>query len=139
MIGEFLKQAELFINEGLHPRIVTEGFEKAKEKALQVLDDMKITITPEEQKEVLTSIAKTSLRTKVHPALADQLTDIVVEAVLAVRLEGAPVDLHMVEIMEMQHRSEMDTQLIKGELCLRIILDNKGKGLTARLKVTAPR
>jgi len=122
LIGEFLKQAELFINEGLHPRIVTEGFEKAKEKALQVLDDMKITITPEEQKEVLTSIAKTSLRTKVHPALADQLTDIVVEAVLAVRLEGAPVDLHMVEIMEMQHRSEMDTQLIKG-----LVMDHGGR------------
>jgi T-complex protein 1 subunit zeta len=122
LIGEFLKQAELFINEGLHPRIVTEGFEKAKEKALQVLDDMKITITPEEQKEVLTSIAKTSLRTKVHPALADQLTDIVVDAVLAVRLEGAPVDLHMVEIMEMQHRSEMDTQLIKG-----LVMDHGGR------------
>ncbi len=25
-----------------------------------------------------------------------------------------PIDLHMVEIMEMQHKTEMDTQLIRG-------------------------
>merc|ERR1712112_742628 len=26
MIGELLKQADLYISEGLHPRVVTEGF-----------------------------------------------------------------------------------------------------------------
>ena len=36
IIGELLKQADLYISEGLHPRIVSEGFDKAKEKALQV-------------------------------------------------------------------------------------------------------
>lgn len=36
IIGELLKQADLYISEGLHPRIVSEGFEKAKEKSLQV-------------------------------------------------------------------------------------------------------
>jgi len=30
------------------------------------------------------------------------------------RKEGAPIDLHMVELMEMQHRSETDTQLVRG-------------------------
>ena len=25
LIGEFLKQADLYISEGLHPRIITEG------------------------------------------------------------------------------------------------------------------
>ncbi len=37
LIGEFLKQSELYITEGLHPRAVTEGFEKGKKKALDVL------------------------------------------------------------------------------------------------------
>ncbi len=36
IIGELMKQADLYISEGLHPRIITEGFEKAKGKALQV-------------------------------------------------------------------------------------------------------
>ena len=30
------------------------------------------------------------------------------------RKEGEEINLHMVEIMEMQHKSAMDTQLIKG-------------------------
>lgn len=33
----------------------------------------------------------------------------VVDSVLAVRKPGEPIDLHMVEIMEMKHKSETDT------------------------------
>lgn len=33
----------------------------------------------------------------------------VVDAVLSVKKEGEPIDLHMVEIMEMQHKTDMDT------------------------------
>lgn len=36
IIGELLKQSERYISEGLHPRIVTEGFEIAKKEALSV-------------------------------------------------------------------------------------------------------
>lgn len=36
------------------------------------------------------------------------------DAVLCIKQDGHPIDLHMIEIMEMQHRSEMDTTLIKG-------------------------
>ena len=36
MIGELLKQADRYISEGLHPRVVTEGFEIAKKEALNV-------------------------------------------------------------------------------------------------------
>jgi len=122
LIGEFLKQADLYISEGLHPRIITEGFDKAKEKALEILDSMKISITGEEKQNILTSISSTSLGTKVHPTLATQLTPIIVEAVQAVQLDNKPIDLHMVELMEMQHRSEMETQLVKG-----LVLDHGGR------------
>ncbi|KAJ3060321.1 T-complex protein 1 subunit zeta [Rhizoclosmatium hyalinum] len=36
MIGELLKQAERYISEGLHPRVITEGFEIAKKESLKV-------------------------------------------------------------------------------------------------------
>ncbi len=36
------------------------------------------------------------------------------DAVLAIHEEGKPVDLNMVEIMEMLHKTETDTKLIKG-------------------------
>ncbi len=40
---------------------------------------------------------------------------IVVDAVLAIRKEGRPIDLHMVEIMQMQHRSDTDTRCVVWE------------------------
>jgi chaperonin GroEL (HSP60 family) len=36
LVGELLKQARRYIEEGLHPRIITEGFEIAKVEALKV-------------------------------------------------------------------------------------------------------
>ena len=56
LIGEFLKQAELYVTEGLHPRVITEGFEAGKNKALQILEDMKINISDEEKRDVLTKV-----------------------------------------------------------------------------------
>jgi T-complex protein 1 subunit zeta len=50
----------------------------------------------------------------VHEELADHLAPIVVDAVLTIRKENEPVDLFMVEIMTMQHKSDMDTCLVKG-------------------------
>lgn len=36
LVGELLKQADRHISEGLHPRIITDGFEIAKAEALKV-------------------------------------------------------------------------------------------------------
>lgn len=65
-------------------------------------------------RETLLSVARTSLRTKLHTALADTLTEAVVDAVLTIRKPDQPIDLHMVEIMKMQHQSDQDTRLIRG-------------------------
>jgi len=122
LIGEFLKQADTYISEGLHPRIVTEGFEMAKDKALEVLESVKIPLADEDKAEVLQAIAQTSLGTKVHPNMAEQLTPIVVEAVQSIHEPEKPIDLHMVEMMEMQHRSETESTLVRG-----LVLDHGGR------------
>ena len=36
LVGELLKQADRYIQEGLHPRIITDGFEIAKNESLKV-------------------------------------------------------------------------------------------------------
>uniref|UniRef100_A0A8C6WPY4 Chaperonin containing TCP1, subunit 6A (zeta 1) n=1 Tax=Neogobius melanostomus TaxID=47308 RepID=A0A8C6WPY4_9GOBI len=112
IIGELLKQADMYISEGLHPRIITEGFEVAKEKSLAVLEEVKV--SQEMGRETLINVARTSLRTKVHAELADLLTEAVVDAVLAIARPNEPIDLYMVEIMEMKHRTDSETQLIRG-------------------------
>jgi T-complex protein 1 subunit zeta len=65
-------------------------------------------------REVLLSVARTSLRTKVPPKLADKLTGSVVDAVLTIGRLNASIDLHMVEIMKMQHWASTETRLIRG-------------------------
>merc|ERR1711962_242603 len=122
LIGEFLKQADTYIPEGLHPRIVTEGFEMAKDEALEVLESVKIPLADGDKAEVLNSIAQTSLATKVHPNMAEQLTPIIVSAVDAITVPEKPIDLHMVGMMEMQHRSETESTLVRG-----LVLDHGGR------------
>lgn len=65
-------------------------------------------------RELLLGVARTSLRTKVHAEIADLLTEHVVDAVLAVRHEGEQIDLHMVEIVEMQNKTALDSTLVLG-------------------------
>ncbi|XP_006902813.1 PREDICTED: T-complex protein 1 subunit zeta-like isoform X2 [Elephantulus edwardii] len=104
------KDGNVLLHEmGLHPRIITEGFEAAKEKALQLLE-----LSKEMDRESLIDVARTSLHTKVHAELSDVLTEAVVDSILAIKKQDEPIDLFMVEIMEMKHKSETDTSLIRG-------------------------
>uniref|UniRef100_A0A5F8GZ17 Uncharacterized protein n=1 Tax=Monodelphis domestica TaxID=13616 RepID=A0A5F8GZ17_MONDO len=45
--------------------------------------------------------------------LADVLTEAVVDSILTVRKPGEPIDLFIVEIMEMKHKSETDTSMMR--------------------------
>lgn len=42
LIGELLKQSERYLAEGLHPRVISEGFDLAKARALQFLETFKV-------------------------------------------------------------------------------------------------
>ncbi|KAI9017253.1 TCP-1/cpn60 chaperonin family-domain-containing protein [Gaertneriomyces semiglobifer] len=112
LIAELMKQAERSISEGLHPRVVTEGFDIAKKEAVEFLEKFKV--KQELDRETLLNVARTSLRTKVRQELADTLTEAVVDAVLCIRQKDEPIDLHMVEIMKMQHKSDTDSRLVRG-------------------------
>lgn len=64
----------------------------------------------------LISVAHTSLATKLHESLAQKLAADVVDAVLAIAPKNPEeqIDLHMIEIMKMQHRVASETQLVRG-------------------------
>jgi T-complex protein 1 subunit zeta len=90
----------------------------------QFLDSYKL--TPTLDRSNLISVALTSLSTKLHPSLAQKLAADVVDAVLSIKPPAPPadatgvdayrepIDLHMIEVMKMQHKTETDTQLIRG-------------------------
>lgn len=111
-IGELLRKSEQYLAEGVHPRILVDGIEMAKNETLRFLETFKI--TKEMTREVLLEVARASLMTKIHPKLAEQLTDIVTDAVLQIKKENGQIDLHMVELMHMKHKLTNESKLIKG-------------------------
>ncbi|KAG6482562.1 hypothetical protein ZIOFF_059194 [Zingiber officinale] len=120
-IGELMKQSEQKISEGMHPRVLVDGFEIAKRATLEFLEKFKTPVVMGDapDKEILKMVARTTLRTKLYESLADQLTNAVVDAVLCIRKQDEPIDLFMVEIMHMRHKFDVDTRLVEG-----IVLDH---------------
>lgn len=119
LVGELLKQADRFVSEGVHPRIITDGFEIARKNTSKFLDEYKI--QKDLDRELLLQVARSSLSTKVNNEITEVLTPIVTDAVLSVKSEES-LDLHMVEIMQMQHESAKNSELIKG-----LVLDHGGR------------
>lgn len=122
LVGELLKQADRYTSEGVHPTVIADGYDIAKKEALSFLDKFKQPLNMD--RATLINVVHTSLSTKLSGSLATKLAADVVDAVLAIRppppppgSENAwqePIDLHMVEIMKMQHRTAQETQLVRG-------------------------
>ena len=134
IVGELMKQAERHLTDGVHPRLLTEGIEAAKEHVLKYIDSSALKMDTT-NRDLLVKIASASLRTKMHQELADLFTDIVVDAVLCIRkpneLGGFDVDLHMIETMHMMHKAGTDSRLVKG-----LVMDHGGRhpGMPKALK-----
>jgi len=113
--GDLLKQAERWASEGLHPRLITEGYDKAKEMVLDFLEGFKVEVPKiSEDRELCTNVVRTALRTKIAPELADSMSDSIVSALRSIQIPDQEIDLHMVEIMKMQHKSGSESTFING-------------------------
>uniref|UniRef100_H0X1F4 Chaperonin containing TCP1 subunit 6B n=1 Tax=Otolemur garnettii TaxID=30611 RepID=H0X1F4_OTOGA len=116
IIGELLRQADLYISEGLHPRIIAEGLEVAKIKALEVLEEIKV--QKDMERTILLDVARTSLQTKVHVELADILTEVVLAACLEFSRPGPgsnlPAPVYMASALTTEYRCPSELELIRG-------------------------
>jgi len=131
--GELLKRAEKLLDQKIHPTIITEGFRKATEKAVEILDEIAESIE-NNNKEVLKKVATTSMGSKIIHDYADHISDIVVEACLAVmeEVDGKNgVDLDRIQIQKKEGDALESTELIKG-----IILDKEvvNDGMSKRVE-----
>jgi T-complex protein 1 subunit zeta len=128
-IGELMRQAERYVGDGVHPRTLVDGIELAKLEVLKFLETFKQDKEP--NRELLVNVARTSLNTKIHPTLGNPLCDILVDAVQTISQERpgdkdkgkmAGVDLHMIEVMHMQHKMSTESKLVRG-----LVLDHGGR------------
>eukprot|EP01065_Artemidia_motanka_P032195 TRINITY_DN39230_c0_g1_i1.p1 TRINITY_DN39230_c0_g1~~TRINITY_DN39230_c0_g1_i1.p1 ORF type:complete len:573 (+),score=213.10 TRINITY_DN39230_c0_g1_i1:75-1721(+) len=123
IIGEALSCAEELLNDGIHPRTIAEGYDVAAAEALKFLSSRVVNLPDvSEDRELLDAIARSSLATKINPAIVDTLAKGLVDAVLCVRQPDQEIDLHMVEIMHMRHKLGSETKFIPG-----LVLDHGGR------------
>ena len=124
LAGSLIEKAEDLISKDVHPTIIVDGYRKSATKAIEILNNLatKIDATDKEQ---LTRIARTSMLTKLIAREADQVAELVVNAVLQVAEQkpdgkGYRVDLDDIKVEKKAGGSLADTKLIKG-----IVLDKE--------------
>ncbi|HDD69853.1 MAG TPA: thermosome subunit [Candidatus Bathyarchaeota archaeon] len=122
LAGELLSKAEELIGKNIHPTIIIDGYKKAAEKALEVLEKIAIPAGSETE-EYLKKAAMTSMASKLVAEHREYLADLAVKAILAVaekENEKYKVDVDDVKVEKKPGESLRDTKLIQG-----IVLDKE--------------
>lgn len=115
MAGSLLDAADKLLKKGIHPTLISEGFQKAAVKSCEILTAM---ATPIELKdrESLLKAANTSLNSKVVSQNSAELSPIAVDAVLKV-IDPARednVNLKDIKIIKKLGGTVEDTELVDG-------------------------
>jgi thermosome len=114
--GAFMEQAGTMLAKDIHPTIIALGYRKGMEKALEILNDLIITVTPEDR-EILLQIASTSMTGKSIESVKESVAGIIVDAVQAVaeKKNGKIViDEDDVAVTKEVGDSMDDAELVKG-------------------------
>jgi thermosome len=118
--GELLNKAQELIEKNVHPTIIIDGYRKAADKALEILEKIAIVVDLNSQ-DYLKKVAITSMASKLVAEHKEYLADLAVKAILAVAEkdgEKYKVDVDDVKVEKKAGESVRDTKLIQG-----IVLD----------------
>lgn len=109
MVGELLKQAEKLLDQGIPITTIVKGFETAKNKALEVLDDIAIDVSKEE----LINIARTSMSGKGSFTNLDSMASDLV-TVLMDLIEKDAIDKDMIKIRKIHGEGTANTEITES-------------------------
>jgi len=125
LTGDLLRLAEELLDQKIHPTTIISGYQKAREKALQVIDEVSEKLDKEDPKfkKILIDAAKTAMSSKFVSTSRDHLAKVVVDAVLAVekgRDPDAEFDMDNIPRQKQKGLEVSRTELING-----IVLDKE--------------
>ena len=122
LAGALLEQAESLIIQDVHPTIIVDGYRKAGKKAKEFLNEIAEKINANDKPSLL-KVAKTSMQTKLVRKDSENLSEMVVKAVLAVAQknnEKYTVDIDDIKVEKKSGGSISDSTIIQG-----IVLDKE--------------
>jgi archaeal chaperonin len=120
--GSLLEKAEELITKNVHPTVVVEGFRKASQKVIETFREIATKVDPND-KAFLNKVARTAMASKMVAADSKDLSDMVVDAVLAVAEKSGDqykVDVDNIKVEKKAGGSIRDTKFVHG-----IILDKE--------------
>jgi T-complex protein 1 subunit eta len=116
LAAEFLREAQAFIEEGVHPYAIVRAYRAAAEMAVERVRSMAVDIAAgrdaEERKSLLRRCAATSLNSKLVSGERDFFAAMVVDAVS--KLDPAAPDLRMLGVKKVQGGGLRDSFLVDG-------------------------
>lgn len=116
LAGELLTKAEKLLDQEIHPTVIVEGYKKASEKALEILQNLSIDIQPDDEK-MLKLVAMTSMATKSLSASREHFATLATKAVMQIMEErdGKTVaDIDRVKVVKKKGESMEQSELVKG-------------------------
>jgi thermosome len=135
LAGSLLEKAEDLISKNVHATVIVDGYKRAAEKAMEILQEINIRVDPKD-KAGLVTVAITSMASKLASAKSSILADIIVDSVLKVVEEHEDtydsssrsnvarskyrVDVDNIKVEKKAGASINDTMLIQG-----IVLDKE--------------
>ena len=114
--GELLEKAEKLLDKDVHPTVIVDGYQKAAEKAIEILDKLSIPIA-EKDDAILRQVATTSMYSKGIAVAKEHFADIAVKAVkqVAEKSDGRlRADIDLIKILKKHGKSLEETELVKG-------------------------
>ena len=123
LAGELLKRAEKLLQQKIHPTVISEGFRKAAEKSIEILEGMSIKSGIDDY-DGLKNAAMTCMSSKIVSESREMLAGLCIDAIKAIAEKDENgkwgADIEKVQIQKKEGESIDDTTLIKG-----IILDKE--------------
>ncbi|MFX1431701.1 MAG: thermosome subunit beta [Promethearchaeota archaeon] len=123
LAGELLKRAKKLLEQKIHPTVITEGFRKAADKAIEILENISLKSGIDDITG-LKNAAMTCMSSKIVSESKEKLAQICLDAIVAIAEKSEDgnwiADIEKVQIQKKEGDSIDDTSLIKG-----IILDKE--------------
>jgi thermosome len=121
--GELLKRAEKLLDQKIHPTVIIAGFKLASDKSTEILKSIANKIDKSDD-DSLRAIARTSLNSKSIGGAKELIAQIAVDATRTV-MENDKVDIDMISIIQKQGKSLTDSELIKGLVIDKEVVNNR--------------
>jgi len=110
--GKLLENAEKLLDKKIHPTLIVKGYKMAAEKALEILNEIALRISPDDE-DILKQIAMTAMTGKAAESSREKFAEIIVKAVKQIENNGK-IDLNDIKIEKSKGDGISDTELISG-------------------------